>query len=90
MLSNDDDLCASIRYEQAARLRTRLTRYRELEFFGGPIGVEKLVKVDQFGGLFLLSPWQMAALHLDLDGHLSGWRNISMRARVHPVYIVRT
>ena len=80
MLSDDDDLCASIRHEQAARVRTRLTRYREIVFFGGPIGIEKLVNVDIFRGLVLLRPWQVIPLHLDLDAHHSGRRNISMGA----------
>ena len=80
MLSNDGDLCASIRFERAARVRTRLTRYHELVLFGDPIGIEKLVNVDLFRGLVLLRPWHVTPLHLDLDAHCSGRRNVSMGA----------
>ena len=82
MLSDDNDLCASIRYEQAVRVRSRLTRYREFVLLGGPIGIEKLVNIDLFRGLVLLRPWQVTPLHLDLDAHRSGRRNISMGAWV--------
>jgi hypothetical protein len=33
--------------------RSRLTQYRELVRFGGPIVIEKVLKVDRFPSLFL-------------------------------------
>ena len=80
MLSDDDDLCGSIRYEQAGRVRTQLTRYHEIVLLRGPKGIENVVNVDLFRGLVLLRPWHVTPLHLDLDAHRSGRRNISMGA----------
>ena len=46
----------------------------------GPIHIEKTFKVDLLDSLFLLRPWYVTALHLDLHAHLDCRRNLSTYA----------
>ena len=48
--------------------------------FGGPIIIEKDLKVDLFCSVSLKSPQYTTLLHLDLHVHLGCWRNASTNA----------
>ena len=49
--------------------------------YGAPIIIEKSLAADLCATLFLLLPWEMTALHLDLDTHLGCRRGISTYAQ---------
>jgi len=80
MPSNNNDLCASLS-DVSGLVETTLTRYCKLVAVRGPIVIEKLLDVDQYASLFLLRPWEVAALHLNLHTHLGCRRNIAIYAQ---------
>ena len=45
------------------------------------MNVEKIYNIDLFDSLFLLRPWQMRPLHLNLHGDLSCLRNLASYAQ---------
>ena len=53
----------------------RLTLYLGPMHIGGPIVIEKLLKVDSPASLFLLRPRSKLALYVDLHAHLRCRRN---------------
>ena len=53
MIPNDNYLC-DILSDMTGFVESRLTRYHELQCFGGPIFIEKVWKVDRFVSLLLL------------------------------------
>ena len=79
--SNDNDLCAPLSDMNGLGCGTRLTRYRELARFGGPILIEELLEVNLVAVLFLLCQKKVTTLRFDVHAHLECRRNIPIYSK---------